>query len=160
MEKDSNEAERRIEEEAKRQGITVEEFKRRAHEADERLTNNIRKTAEAVLKEGKHLKENKDNELYKHLGYHTFRYYVETEFGIIEEEALELIRLSEKYPPIIFNSMLKIPSEILDISFRISKRHIDALIKLRDEMGHKIFDNKMRLILDKLEAINGKEKEE
>lgn len=124
-------------------GLTIEMAERlirRAQEADKRLSDIAIKITRLTLEESEIFKEIKDNELYLCFGYDTFRYCVENEFGITEEEVLEIIRLSEECSNLIFDAISKISPEIVDISFKIFTRHTDNLLK-------------------KLGEINGKEKE-
>ena len=81
-EQDLNKTERLIREEAKRQGITVEEFKRRAKEAIKILNRITVKIEKLMFEQGQLLKEIRDDELYKYLGHDSVRYRVETEPGM------------------------------------------------------------------------------
>jgi len=79
--------------------ITTPELKRGAIENSEQTRQAMRKATEGHIELGILLKKNRDEKLWRHLGYDSFQQYVELEHDIGRQYAYKHIEIVEKLPP-------------------------------------------------------------
>lgn len=100
--------------------ITTEELKKKAIENSEKTRQAKCKTVEGHLELGYLFKENRDEKLYRHLGYKTFPEYAEIEHDISKGYAYAHIEIIEKLPPQFVQLVRQIPLTMHKLTYLIS----------------------------------------
>lgn len=131
--------------------ITItEESKKIAIENSERTKQARRKKAEGFLEEAILLKENRDNKLWKHLGYKSFKEYVELEQEVSERYAYMHISIIEKLPPHLLKLVSVLPltihklTQLLPLPEKALSKVDEDKLKEWAEMPLKDFNEEMR----------------
>ncbi len=150
MAKKKHEIAVRKEEETGEVVITTEELKKKAIENCEKIRQAKRKAIEGHIDLGILLKENRDEKLYRHLGYDSFQQYVEFEHNISRRYAYNHIEIIEKLPPQFVQCIAQMNvniyrlTQIITLPDKVLEKANEDQLKEWAELPFKDFNEEMR----------------